>query len=53
MFWLLIYASVISILLVSTTNIQMQNYNFLHSQWILTTQQVYWDSALPICMMLA
>ena len=53
MFWLLIYACLISILLTSTTEIQMKNYEFLHPQWMLTTRQIYWDSTLPMCMMLA
>ncbi len=53
MFWLLIYASIMSILLITTSEVQMDNYNFLHPQWVLTTRQVYWDSTLPICMILA
>jgi hypothetical protein len=31
----------------------MGNYNFLHPQWMMTASQVYWDSTLPIAMMLA
>jgi len=31
---------------------QINNYEFLHPQWVLTTTQVYWDSTLPICMFL-
>jgi hypothetical protein len=53
MFWLLIYACVISVLLTSTTEIQMKNYNFLLPQWMLTTKQIYWGSTLPIIKMLA
>lgn len=52
MFWLLIYSSVMSILLLSTMDEQINNYEFLHPQWVLTTTQVYWDSTLPICMFL-
>ena len=52
MFWLLIYSSVISILLLTTMEEQINNYKFLHPQWVLTTRQIYWDTTLPICMFL-
>lgn len=52
MFWLLIYASVISVLLLATMEEQIKNYDFLRPQWMLTTRQVYWGSTLPVAMFL-
>lgn len=52
MLWLLVYASLVSVLMLVTSEMQYNNFQFLYKHWRMTARHVFWDSGLNVAMVL-